>query len=203
MAFSLTDAVMNNLRQSVSELSEVKTFLPANKDFWTFLDELQEKFDTGHTHTAGDGGKLDWDNVWNDAVHSHESNAEGGTLANAALQHSDANFTVSFHCSRQLTATVTGLFGFQMPFAATAVEVSAYARASGGTDPTLTIDVKEAGTTILTTPISVTAGANAVATPSDTSIADNAAITVDATIGGTSPTWDDVTVVITLKKELV
>ena len=33
------------------------------------------------------GGKLDWDNVWSDAVHSHASDAEGGKLeADDALQ---------------------------------------------------------------------------------------------------------------------
>ena len=39
-----------------------------------------------HTH-ANDarGGQIDWDQVWSDAVHSHQSNAEGGTLALAAL----------------------------------------------------------------------------------------------------------------------
>ncbi len=36
---------------------------------------------TAHTHaTAGQGGQLDWDNVWADAVHSHGSDGEGGTL---------------------------------------------------------------------------------------------------------------------------
>lgn len=116
------------------------------------------------------------------------------------LQTALANYQVAFTCTRQLTASVTGLFAFQMPFAATLVEVSAYARASGGTSPTLTIDVKEGGSSVLSSPISVTAGSTAVATPSDTSIADNAEITIDATIGGTTPTWDDITVVLTFKR---
>lgn len=36
---------------------------------------------TNHSHsgsTSGDGGKLSWDNVWLDAVHSHSGSAEGG-----------------------------------------------------------------------------------------------------------------------------
>jgi len=38
-------------------------------------------------------------------------------------------------------------------------------------------------------------------TITDSSIADDAKITVDVTIGGTSPTWDDVTVFLTFKAE--
>jgi hypothetical protein len=41
-----------------------------------FLDTLPD-----HDHSgAGDGGQLDWDDIWSDAVHDHSSNAEGGTL---------------------------------------------------------------------------------------------------------------------------
>lgn len=37
--------------------------------------------DAVHSHaSAAEGGQLDWDNVWSDAVHTHQSNAEGGTL---------------------------------------------------------------------------------------------------------------------------
>lgn len=37
----------------------------------------------GHAHAgvAGDGGQLDWDNIWSDAVHTHVSAAEGGQLS--------------------------------------------------------------------------------------------------------------------------
>ena len=33
-----------------------------------------------HSATAGEGGQLDWDDVWSDAVHTHGSDAEGGIL---------------------------------------------------------------------------------------------------------------------------
>jgi len=108
-------------------------------------------------------------------------------------------FTVALHCARQLTASVADLFAFQMPFAAKLVEVSATARASGGTNPTLSIDVKEAGTSVLSSPMSITAGTVTIGTRTDSSIADDAKITVDATVGGTSPTWDDVTVFLTFQ----
>ena len=39
-----------------------------------------------HTHASDEeGGQLDWDSVWSDAVHGHSSNAEGGTIAHSAL----------------------------------------------------------------------------------------------------------------------
>jgi len=33
-----------------------------------------------HLHTAAQAGQLDWDDVWSDAVHTHRTAAEGGTL---------------------------------------------------------------------------------------------------------------------------
>jgi len=41
--------------------------------------------DHDHSGDAGDGGQLDWDDVWSDAVHSHASDAEGGTFDAANL----------------------------------------------------------------------------------------------------------------------
>ena len=39
-----------------------------------------------HTHGGnGVGGQLDWDDVWSDAVHSHASTAEGGTVGHGDL----------------------------------------------------------------------------------------------------------------------
>jgi len=108
-------------------------------------------------------------------------------------------FTVALHCARQLTASVTSLFAFRMPFAAELADVSATARASSGTAPTLSIDVLEDGISVLASPINVTAGIVTVGSISDSSIADGAKITVDATIGGTTPTWDDITVLLTFK----
>jgi hypothetical protein len=99
-----------------------------------------------------------------------------------------------FHISGQYTASATGVVRFKMPFPATLVTVMASARASGGTSPTLTVDVKKGGTTMLSSPVSVTAGSVSEATIADSSIADEAVITVDLTIGGTSPTWNDITI---------
>jgi hypothetical protein len=62
------------------------------------------------------------------------------------------------------------------------------------------VDVKEGATSILSSAISVTAGTVAEGTVSDTSLADESTITVDLAIGGTNPTWDDITVLLTLRR---
>lgn len=105
---------------------------------------------------------------------------------------------IPFHISGQYTATTAGVVRFALPFPAKLVGVSAAARASGGTSPTLTVDVKEAGTTVLSAPFSVTAGAVSEGTITDSALADEGVITADLTIGGTSPTWNDITILLTV-----
>ncbi len=106
-----------------------------------------------------------------------------------------------FSINKQYTATTAGVVRFKMPWPAKLVTVQAAARASGGTTPTLTVDVKEAGTSKLTSAVTVTAGSVAEAAIGTTPrIADEAVITVDLTIGGTTPTWDDITVIMVVKR---
>lgn len=114
--------------------------------------------------------------------------------------NSPGYMTLPFQISQQYTATTAGVVRFKMPFPVKVLNVYASARASGGTTPTLTVDVKEAGTTILSTPISITAGTVSEGTLTDTKIADEAVVTVDLNIGGTSPTWNDITVVLVCKR---
>ncbi len=102
-----------------------------------------------------------------------------------------------FHISGQYTATTAAVVRFAMPQACNLIGAGAAARASGGTSPTLTVDVLEGGTTVLSAPISVTAGSFSEGTISDSAIADESVVTVNLTIGGTSPTWNDITVVLT------
>ena len=106
-----------------------------------------------------------------------------------------------FHISGQYTVTTASVVKFNMPQPCQLIGVGATARASGGTTPTLTVNVKEAGTTVLSAPISVTAGTWGEGTITDSSIADEAAVTVDLTIGGTSPTWNDITVLLTCARK--
>ena len=107
---------------------------------------------------------------------------------------------IPFHISGQYTATTASVVKFNVPFPAYVLGVGTTARASGGTTPTLTVDVKSGGTSILSAPISVTAGTYAEGTVTTTNLADEAVITVDLTITGTSPTWNDITLLITVAR---
>jgi hypothetical protein len=123
------------------------------------------------------------------------------------VQAATPNYTASnpsvlvipFHISGQYTATTAGVVKFNLPFRARLVGIGTNARASGGTSPTLTVDLKVTGVSILTAPISVTAGTYAEGVIGTSSqIPDEASVTVDLNIGGTSPTWNDITVLLTL-----
>lgn len=103
----------------------------------------------------------------------------------------------------QYTSSVANLTTFQMPFKATVIEVSVCARDIDTTDgdETYQVDIKEGGTTILNSTMNITADNTVVVgTLDDTSLADDAKITVDLTLGGTSPALDDLTILITLKR---
>lgn len=107
---------------------------------------------------------------------------------------------IPFHISGQYTASTTAVVRFAMPFPCRVLGVGASARASGGTSPTLTVDVLNAAVSILSAPISVTAGSytEGAFTATGQNIADEAAITVNLAITGTSPTWNDIVVFITV-----
>lgn len=107
---------------------------------------------------------------------------------------------ISFHLSGQYAATTAGVARFALPFPGDVLGVQASARASGGTAPTLTVDVQAGGVSILSTPVAVTAGAVAQATLSTATLADEAAMTVNLAIGGTSPTWNDIVVMMTVAR---
>jgi hypothetical protein len=121
-----------------------------------------------------------------------------GATPNVAVGVGHDVIVLPFHLSGQYTATTNGVVRLQLPFRAQVLGTSASARASGGTSPTLTVDVLEGGVTILSAPMSVTAGSVTEGTLTDTVLADEAIITVNLAIGGTSPTWNDITVLLTL-----
>jgi len=105
---------------------------------------------------------------------------------------------IPIQISGQVTADTAGVARLKLPFAAKLLGVSAAARASGGTTPTLTVDLKAGASSLLSAPIAVTAGQvaeGAVATPA---IADETVLTVDLVITGTNPTWNDITVLLTV-----
>lgn len=104
--------------------------------------------------------------------------------------------TLPLFIAGQRTATVTPI-KFAMPQPCDMIGVGATARASGGTSPTLTVDVQDDASSILSAPISITAGTWSEGTISSAAIADESVMTVVLTIGGTTPTWDDITVMLT------
>lgn len=102
------------------------------------------------------------------------------------------------HLQGQHTTDVTAAARIKLPFPAKVLGVSASARASGGTTPTLTVDVLDDGTSVLSAPVSVTAGSVSEGTVTSTGIGDESLLTVNLAIGGTTPTWDDIDVLVTL-----
>lgn len=110
---------------------------------------------------------------------------------------------IPFHISGQYTATTANVVKFNMPFKCRLVGVGATARASGGTTPTLTVDLKDDTVSVLSSAISITAGTYSEGTivTANQPVLDESVMTVDFTIGGTSPTWNDITVFITVVRE--
>lgn len=100
--------------------------------------------------------------------------------------------------SGQRTASVTNVAKFTIPAKMKLIGVTATARASGGTTPTLTVDVLAASTSLLSAPVAVTAGAVAEATIATSAIPDETVLNISLAITGTSPTWDDISVMLTL-----
>jgi hypothetical protein len=109
-------------------------------------------------------------------------NVEDGAEANPTTQ----KFALGIACSDETTALTTGgaKATFRMPYAMTLTEV----RASVTTAPTgspLTVDINESGTTILSTKLTIDATektsetAATAAVISDSSLADDAEITID------------------------
>ena len=104
------------------------------------------------------------------------------------------------HLPGQYSASVTAVARLKLPFAARVLGVTAAARDSGGAAPTLTVDIEDDGTSILTEAVSVTEGEVTEADIDETKavIGDESVLTVDLAITGADTTWDDVDVLITL-----
>ena len=103
----------------------------------------------------------------------------------------------------QETVTLDPMFTFQMPFAATLLEVSVAVRDIDTSDgnETYTVDVEEAGTSVLDAAVAITAdNTPVVGSIADPALADNAKIEILATLGGTSPAIDDLTVLLYMRK---
>ena len=100
-----------------------------------------------------------------------------------------------------ITADATKKVQFKAPFAGKVLGFSTFAASSSGTAPTLTANLLEAGTTMLSSVCSVVADTITEATISDDSFADEALISVNLDIGGTdTPTFVDVTLLLTVMR---
>lgn len=106
-----------------------------------------------------------------------------------------------FQFDGQFTATTNPVAEFKMPFPARLIGIQGGCRASGGTSPTLTIDLEDDGTSALSAAFAVTAGTVAEGTIANAAVADESVMEIVFTIGGSSPTWDDCTVLITLQRQ--
>lgn len=108
---------------------------------------------------------------------------------------------IPLQLSGQVTTTTTNVVKFAMPFKAKIIGVSATARASGGTSPTLTIDLLDDTVSALSAPLAITAGTVAEATIANAAVADESIMSVNLAIAGTSPTWNDITILVTIIRE--
>ena len=101
------------------------------------------------------------------------------------------------------TASTPVIARLKMPFPATVVGVTASCETAdyASTDETYKIDVLEAGTTILSAPISMVAADTVYAgTLADSALADESVVTVTLDVAGTTPSVTDVSVLLVLKR---
>ncbi len=117
-----------------------------------------------------------------------------------------ANLEVlTFHFSGQFTASKTNLMKFTAPFDLRVLGVQAAIQAKGGTQGTTTLQVLNAGTGVtnamdLGTPAAATV-VEATLTAAQQNVAKDAAITADLVItGGTSPTIDNITLIVVVNR---
>ena len=95
------------------------------------------------------------------------------------------SFVIACSGTTETLTTGTGKMTFRMPYAYTIDSVRASLTSAGGASGTTTIDINEAGSTILSTKITIdygdltSVGASAAPVLSDSSLADNAIITID------------------------
>ena len=122
-----------------------------------------------------------------------------------AISGSTPTESLIIPCSDESTALTTGTakITFRMPYAFTLTDVRASLTGAGSTSGTTTIDINENGTTILSTKLTIDQGektsttAATAAVISDSSLADDAEITIDidAVTGGADETGLKVTLI--------
>lgn len=92
----------------------------------------------------------------------------------------------------------TAIVKWKAPTGYNVVHASATVRASSGTNPTLKVRANSGAFVNWST--SVTAGSIATAAINKAAIADESTVSYDLVIGGTSPKWSDITLMLLLKR---
>jgi len=117
------------------------------------------------------------------AAHGVEADTVGGTsLLDEALEET---VTLELVGSGSLPASQTGAASFRMPYGALLTEVRAGLNSGSNATSAISIDINEAGTSVLSTPLTIDAGESSSTTAataaviSNPDIADDALITID------------------------
>ena len=110
-------------------------------------------------------------------------------------------FMMPHHFDSQLTSSVTSKVAFKMPWPAELVDVKCAGRAfSSSGSPTFTWTIKAAGSSIATC-APTTASTEVTGTVTTSAIADEALITIDYTSTGSTPTADDMDLILIFKRQ--
>jgi hypothetical protein len=110
-------------------------------------------------------------------------------------------YVMTYHFDSQLTSTVADKAQWNMPWKSKLVAIKCSGRAFGGSaSPTYTWTLQEAGGTAATC-APTTAATEVEGTITDSAIADEASMTLDYASTGTSPTADDMTVILIFKRQ--
>jgi hypothetical protein len=107
---------------------------------------------------------------------------------------------LTFDLSGNTTANAANAFRFRVARDAILHQVQVSASAVSGTSPTLNAAVKRGATTLLTTSNLTAAGIVATSPSSTVVLRTGDDITIDLNVGGTSPSFSNVNVVVVLRK---
>jgi len=64
----------------LSDGTNVRLWINVESTWYNVGDLISTVPDHDHSGDSGDGGTLDWDDIWSDAVHDHSAAGEGGQL---------------------------------------------------------------------------------------------------------------------------
>lgn len=139
--------------------------------------------------------------MWDDSegAFAYLTPGSGLVISTTTLRHYEA-ITVAISDETTAITTGTAKVTFRMPFAFTLTEVRA-SLATASSSGTPTFDINEGGTTILSTKLTIDANektSTTAATPaviSDTSLADDAEMTIDVDTAGTGAKGAKVTLI--------